>query len=49
MAALAADKHERSLVTNVVLPTETGVGYSDVGGLEGVKELLRQCVTYPLK
>ena len=46
---LAQDKHERALVNNVILPQEIAVSYSMIGGLGAVKELLRECVTYPLK
>ncbi len=49
MAALATDKLERSLLPNVVSPGDMGVSYANIGGLEDVKELLRQCITYPLK
>jgi len=49
MAALAADKHEKALLGNVISPQDIGVTYSMIGGLEEVKEMLRQCVTYPLK
>lgn len=50
MAALAqADRHESALVTNVILPKDIGVTYSMIGGLKEAKELLRQCITYPLK
>jgi SpoVK/Ycf46/Vps4 family AAA+-type ATPase len=43
------DKQERSLVPNIVFPQDIGVSYDMIGGLTGVKELLRQSVTYPLK
>ena len=46
---LAQDKHERGLVNNIILPQDIGVTYSMIGGLDGVKQMLRQCVTYPLK
>jgi SpoVK/Ycf46/Vps4 family AAA+-type ATPase len=49
MAALATDKHERALLPNVVGPADIGVSYEQIGGLEAVKETLRQCITYPLK
>jgi SpoVK/Ycf46/Vps4 family AAA+-type ATPase len=49
IAALATDKHERALLPNVVGPADIGVSYAQIGGLEAVKETLRQCVTYPLK
>ena len=48
-AALATDKHERALLPNVVGPADIGVSYEQIGGLEAVKETLRQCITYPLK
>lgn len=49
IAALAQDKHERALVSQVVSPQDIGVTYDMIGGLTEVKELLRQSVTYPLK
>ena len=49
VAALAADKHERALVPNVVPPAEIGVSYAQIGGLAEVKAALQQCITYPLK
>lgn len=47
--ALAQDKHERALVSQVVMPQDIGVSYDMIGGLSDVKELLRQSITYPLK
>lgn len=47
--ALAQDKHERALVSQVVSPQDIGVTYDMIGGLTNVKELLRQSITYPLK
>ena len=49
LAALASDKHEKALISQVVLPGEIGVSYDMIGGLADVKELLRQSITYPLK
>lgn len=49
IAALAQDKHERALVSQVVSPQDIGVTYDMIGGLTEVKELLRQSITYPLK
>lgn len=49
IAALAQDKHERALVSQVVSPQDIGVTYDMIGGLSNVKELLRQSITYPLK
>lgn len=49
IAALAQDKHERALISQVVSPQDIGVTYDMVGGLKEVKELLRQSITYPLK
>eukprot|EP01035_Chromulina_nebulosa_P019749 gene19749-25681_t len=46
---LAADKHEKALAGNVISPQDIGVTYNMIGGLDDVKEMLRQCVTYPLK
>jgi ATPase family AAA domain-containing protein 1 len=47
--ALAQDKHERALISQVVSPQDIGVTYDMIGGLTEVKELLRQSITYPLK
>ena len=47
--AMAQDKHERALVSQVVSPQDIGVTYDMIGGLSEVKELLRQSITYPLK
>jgi len=49
ISELAQDKHERALVSQVVLPQDIGVNYDMIGGLSDVKELLRQSITYPLK
>lgn len=49
VTSLATDKHERALISNVIAPHDIGVTYNMIGGLESVKELMRQCVTYPLK
>lgn len=49
ITALAQDKHERALVSQVVSPQDIGVTYDMIGGLSDVKELLRQSITYPLK
>jgi hypothetical protein len=49
LAALAHDKHERALISQVVSPQDIGVTYDMIGGLSTVKELLRQSITYPLK
>jgi len=49
VANLATDKHEKALVNNIILPQDIGVSYAMIGGLGLVKELLQQCVTYPLK
>ncbi|EEC51888.1 predicted protein, partial [Phaeodactylum tricornutum CCAP 1055/1] len=46
---LAQDKHERALISQVVSPQDIGVTYDMIGGLNEVKELLRQSITYPLK
>jgi hypothetical protein len=47
--AMAKDKHERALVSQVVSAQDIGVSYDMIGGLSEVKELLRQSITYPLK
>ena len=49
IGALAQDKHEKALVSQVVSPQDIGVSYDMIGGLTEVKELLRQSITYPLK
>jgi SpoVK/Ycf46/Vps4 family AAA+-type ATPase len=46
---LQLDKHEKSLLSNVVSPQDLSVSYDMVGGLGEVKEIMRQCITYPLK
>ena len=46
---LVTDKQERSLISNIIFPQEIGISYDMIGGLDVVKEILRQCVTYPLK
>jgi ATPase family AAA domain-containing protein 1 len=49
IAALAEDKHEKALISQVVQAGEIGVTYDMIGGLGEVKELLRESITYPLK
>ena len=49
VTSLAVDKHERALASNVISPQDIGVTYDMIGGLGSVKELLRECITYPLK
>jgi len=49
ISAMVTDKHERALITNVITPQDIGVTYDMIGGLDEVKETLRQCITYPLK
>ena len=46
---LATNKHETALTSQVVSAGDIGVTYDMIGGLEEVKELLRESVTYPLK
>jgi len=48
-ASTVHDKHERALLSHVIAPRDVAVGYAAIGGLEEVKEALRQAVTYPLK
>lgn len=43
------DKHERALASHVVSPTDVGVTYDTIGGLEDAKRALREAITYPLK
>lgn len=47
--AMISDKHERALIGNIITPQDIGVTYDMIGGLHDVKEMLRQCITYPLK
>jgi SpoVK/Ycf46/Vps4 family AAA+-type ATPase len=47
--SLSLDKHERSLISNVISPQDIDITYDMIGGLEDVKEMLRQSITYPLK
>jgi len=49
LSNLAQDKYERALLPNVIAPQDIGISYAQIGGLEDVKEVLRQCITYPLK
>ncbi len=50
VSALAQnDRHEQALVASIILPRDIGVTYDMIGGLKEAKELLRQCITYPLK
>jgi len=46
---MATDKHERALVNNIIFPERIGISYEQIGGLDSVKELLRQSITYPLR
>ena len=46
---VAADKHERALVNNIIFPEQIGISYDQIGGLDKVKDLLRQSITYPLR
>jgi len=46
---MAADKHERALVNNIIFPEQIGISYEQIGGLDSVKDLLRQSITYPLR
>jgi SpoVK/Ycf46/Vps4 family AAA+-type ATPase len=43
------DKYEQALAANVVFPGDINVRFDEVGGLEDIKTVLRQSVTYPLK
>jgi len=49
VASLAQNRHEAALVAHVISPQDIGVTYDMIGGLNEVKETLRQCVTYPLR
>ncbi|GFP79922.1 ATPase family aaa domain-containing protein 1 [Phtheirospermum japonicum] len=46
---LATDNYERSFVSAVVSPGETGVKFEDVGALEDVKKALDELVILPMK
>lgn len=46
---MSLDRYEKSLLGGVVSPQNLAITYEMIGGLEEVKETLRQCVTYPLK
>lgn len=43
------DKWEKAIAANLIFPADLGVSYDQIGGLEDVKLILKQCVTYPLK
>eukprot|EP00916_Digyalum_oweni_P020832 GHVL01034702.1.p1 GENE.GHVL01034702.1~~GHVL01034702.1.p1 ORF type:complete len:970 (+),score=258.83 GHVL01034702.1:212-3121(+) len=47
--SLANSKHETLLAHNVVTPSDICISFNDIGGLDDVKELLRECITYPLR
>lgn len=49
ISELAIDKHEKALVANVISPQDISVTYDMIGGLNDVKEILQQSITYPLK
>lgn len=49
LSTLSVDKYEKSLLACVVRPGDLSVTYNMIGGLSEVKEMLRQCITYPLK
>jgi hypothetical protein len=49
IANLSSDKYEKALIENVISPQDIGVTYDMIGGLEDVKEMMKQCITYPLK
>ena len=47
--ALPLERSEKALIQNVISPQDIGVTYDMIGGLDEIKELLRQSITYPLK
>jgi len=49
LGAAVHDKHERALLSQVIVPGDVTVGYAAIGGLNKVKETLRQAISYPLK
>lgn len=49
MDELCLDKYEKALLSNVVSPQSIGMTFDNIGGLEGMKDSLKQCITYPLK
>jgi SpoVK/Ycf46/Vps4 family AAA+-type ATPase len=49
LSSLQLDKYEKNLVANMIMPQDIGVSYSMIGGLDDVKQLLKQCISYPLK
>jgi len=49
VSTLAQDRNEKALVSNIIAPQDVGVTFEMIGGLQEVKDLLRQSVTYPLK
>ena len=49
LTASISDKHERGLLSNLISPKDIGISYDMIGGLDEAKEMLRQCITYPLK
>lgn len=51
LSTMITDKHEKSLLNNIVFPGDIGIdaSFDNIGGLNEIKTLLRQSVTYPLK
>jgi hypothetical protein len=47
--SLSLDKNEKTLIGQIISPNDIGVTYDQIGGLDEIKELLRQSITYPLK
>ncbi|GMH36390.1 hypothetical protein BSKO_04258 [Bryopsis sp. KO-2023] len=43
------NEYERRLLSEVIPPEEVGIGFDDVGALEGVKQILQEVVMLPLQ
>ncbi|CAM0152001.1 unnamed protein product [Urochloa decumbens] len=43
------NEFEKTVLSNVISPNDTGVTFEDIGALEDVKETLRELVTLPLQ
>jgi len=43
------DKHEKNLLAQIITPDQIAISYDAIGGLESIKQILREAITYPLK
>nr|CAB3466113.1 unnamed protein product [Digitaria exilis] len=43
------NEYEKEVMSNVISPNDTGVTFEDIGGLENVKDTLRELVMLPLR